>query len=119
MNPANGNSRADNFNGAGNAYPMFGTGNSVYAQVGLKLRDSLLGTNGTLMPYASYRYSRYDRLSDPVAVYNFGVNWLIIKHQNKVSLNYELRPLFTTGQGGALTRTGSAGSAWLQYQIFM
>lgn len=118
MNPANGNNDPVNFNGAGNAYPMFGTGSSIYAQAGFRLPNGMLGKLGTLMPYASYRYSRFDKLADAAHVYNAGVNWLINKHQSKVSLNYELRPLFRTQLNGDISSNGYRNSVWLQYQIF-
>jgi hypothetical protein len=59
MNPANGNTNATVFNGAGNAYPMFGTGNSIYAQLGIRMPERMFGDLGTLMPYVSYRWSDY------------------------------------------------------------
>lgn len=118
MNPANGNNDPAIYNGAGNAYPMFGTGNSVYAQFGVRLPKDLFGPNGTLLPYISYRWSDYERLNDPVQIYNAGVNWLINKHQSKISLNYEWRPIFKKQVNGDITRSSGAGSVWLQYQIF-
>ncbi len=118
MNPANGNRNASVFNGAGNAYPMFGTGRSIYTQLGLRLPKDLLGEVGTLLPYLSWRWSDYEKLSSPVNVYNAGVNWLMNKHQSKLSLNYELRPVFTRQVSGAIARSSNASSAWLQYQVF-
>ncbi|RDC63458.1 hypothetical protein [Adhaeribacter pallidiroseus] len=117
MNPANGSNDPTNFNGAGNAYPMFGTGKSVYAQVGWRLAPDLLGDQGTLMPYVSFRHSQYDRLIDPVKVLDGGVNWLINKHQTKVSLNYQLRSVFMQQANGPIYQDRNASSAWLQYQV--
>ncbi len=118
MNPANGSADANVFSGAGNAYPMFGTGNSIYLQGGLRLPNDLFKENGTLMPYFSYRWSKYDKLKDAFSVVNLGVNWLINKHQSKVSLNYELRPVFLKQNNGDITNSSNAGSAWIQYQTF-
>jgi len=118
MAPANGSNDPTIFNGGGNAYPMFGTGRSVYAQVGLRLPPNLLGDQGTLMPYASYRRSSYDRLADPVNVYDAGVNWLINKHQAKLSFNYQLRPIFEQQPNSTIEHASNANSAWLQYQIY-
>jgi hypothetical protein len=117
MNPANGSNDPTNFNGPGNAYPMFGTGESVYAQVGLRLAPDLLGEQGTLMPYVSYRQSQFDRLEDPVNVLDGGVNWLINKHQSKISLNYQLRSVFNQQANGDIDHKRNASSAWLQYQV--
>lgn len=117
MAPANGNADASILGGGGNAYPMFGTGQSVYAQLGLRLAPDLLGDQGTLMPYASFRSSNYDGLDDQVQVYDAGLNWLINKHQSKLSLNYQLRPVFALQANNLPGRRSTAGSAWLQYQV--
>ncbi|MBC7892840.1 MAG: hypothetical protein H7Y12_11540 [Sphingobacteriaceae bacterium] len=50
MNPANGNRLPTVLNGAGNVYPLVGTGNVVYLHLGYKFPNGLLGTFGTLMP---------------------------------------------------------------------
>lgn len=117
MAPANGSNNSRILGGGGNAYPMFGTGQSVYAQVGLRLPPDLLGDQGTLMPYASFRSSNYDRLDDAVRVYDAGLNWLINKHQSKLSLNYQLRPVFELQTITSVGRRLHASSAWLQYQV--
>jgi hypothetical protein len=117
MNPANGNNNLAVFNGGGNAYPMFGTGSSVYTQAGLRLPEGLLGEQGTLMPYVSYRWSDYERLGDDFGVWNGGLNWLMSGHSSKLSLNYERRPIFERQASGAIRKTGHAGSVWLQYQV--
>ncbi len=117
MNPANGNADPTVFSGAGNSYPMFGTGSSIYAQAGFRLPNDLFGENGTLLPYVSYRMSNYDRLKDPVTIIDAGVNWLINKHNSKLSLNYQLRPVFVQQANGDVIKSSNAGSAWLQYQV--
>jgi len=117
MAPANGTYNSNSFSGGGNAYPMFGTGQSIYAQVGLRLPKALLGDQGTLMPYASFRHSNYDRLKDAVDIYDAGINWLINKHQSKLSLNYQLRPVFKQQTDGSVERSSNASAVWLQYQV--
>lgn len=119
MNPANGNRYASVFNGAGNAYPMFGTGSSIYGQLGFRLPKDMLGENGpVLMPYASYRWSQYDKLQDAVSVFDAGINWFISGHQSKLTLNYQLRPVFINVAGDVM-HSRNAGSAWIQYQVFL
>ncbi len=117
MNPANGNANPSVFSGAGNAYPMFGTGNSVYAQLGFRFPNNMLGDAGTLLPYVSYRGSAYEKLDDPLHIYNAGINWLVDKHMSKISLNYELRPVFIRQTNGEITHSSNAGAAWIQYQV--
>src|SRR6478609_2031853 len=79
MNPANGTTTVGAPAGSfGNAFPMFGTGNVMYAQVGYLMRKDLLGEgNGALMPYVTAQSANYDRLDKQMTVYDAGVNWLI------------------------------------------
>lgn len=117
MNPANG-SDGSTFNGPGNAYPMFGTGNVVYAQGGIKLKDELLGKHGTLMPYITMQSANYQRLADPVLVYDIGLNWLISGYNSKLSIDYQSRPVFEPGSSDNMILTRRS-SIILQYQVFL
>ena len=122
MNPANGivspPTGTAPANSQGNAFPMFGTGNVMYAQAGYLLKNDLLGEHGTLMPYATLQSARYDRLDKPMNVWDFGVNWFIKGHTSKISLDYQLRPTYTPN-GTALNRdSGAKSQATLQYQFF-
>jgi hypothetical protein len=117
MNPADGvNPAQASFNGPGNAYPMFGSGQAVYAQAGYKLPDSLLGSLGTLMPYASLHYAQYQRQADPMAVMDLGINWLMEGHAQKLSLNFQSRPVFSADAAGRLRATSRKAAIVLQYQ---
>ncbi|PWJ59629.1 hypothetical protein CLV98_102463 [Dyadobacter jejuensis] len=120
MNPASGTQRpiAGVSGTQGNAFPMFGTGQVVYAQVGYKLKDDLLGEQGTLMPYASLQYADYERIHGGMDVFNVGINWLVKGHGSKFSLNYESRPTYVNDRDpNYLKRNGRKGSWVLQYQI--
>ena len=120
MNPANGLVTA-NVPGAsqGNAFPMFGTGQVIYAQIGYLLKKDLLGEgNGTLMPYASVMSADYDRLSDRMDVWNVGVNWLIKGHTSKITLDYQSRPTYRIEAGNEYVKSSTRGQILLQYQIF-
>jgi len=119
MNPADGISAAPGGYGGtqGNAFPMFGTGKVVYAQVGYLLAKDLLGEGGTLMPYASIQAGNYDRLADNMTVWDLGVNWLIKGHNSKISLDYQNRPYFES-QGTDMVKAGNRGQFVLQYQVY-
>lgn len=117
MNPANGNTDSKSYNGAGNSYPMFGTGANIYSQIGFRLPKNMFGELGTLMPYVSYRWSSFTRLDNPVNVLDAGVNWLIDKHNAKLSLNIQIRPVYERDASGAIFSASHAHSAWLQYQV--
>jgi hypothetical protein len=97
----------------GNAYPMFGTGQAMYAQVGWLLPGS------RLMPYASCQYARWKRLDDEaMAVYNLGLNYFFNGHQSKMSLDWQNRPVFSEASDG-VKNSGRRNSIVLQYQIFL
>lgn len=119
MNPANGS----NIPGApagsfGSAYPMFGTGNVIYAQAGYLMKKDLLGENGTLMPYATLQSASYDRLDKQMNVYDVGINWLIKGHTSKISLDYQLRPTYTPVGADLVKDDSMKSQVVLQYQIF-
>lgn len=121
MNPASGLSTSPNTFPAGsqgNSFPMFGTGQVVYAQIGYLLPKDLLGENhGALMPFASWMSADYDRLTKQMNVMDIGVNWLIKGHNSKLTLDYQARPTYTQ-QGNNLVRESTRGQALIQYQIF-
>jgi hypothetical protein len=116
MNPANGITNGPAPASHGNAFPMFGTGKVVYAQAGYLFKHDLLGDAGTLMPYASLTHANYKQLSDNMDVYNVGVNWLIKGHTSKLSLDYQIRPVYSAAEG-ELTKSTTRGQVVLQYQI--
>jgi len=118
MNPANGTNAQRSFNGAGNAYPIEGTGQILYGQVGYKFKNDLLGKSGTLMPYASLQYAMYQRFKAPMALWDVGVNWLIKGHNSKITLNFQSRPVFNPNAQGDLVVGDRRGAWMLQYQIF-
>jgi hypothetical protein len=120
MNPATGTTKPiSGVSGThGNAFPMFGTGEVIYAQAGYKFKDALLGNHGTLMPYASLQHANYERLEGGMKVWNLGINWLIKGHIAKLSLNHENRPIYkNSATGNRLTPDGRRGAWVLQYQI--
>jgi hypothetical protein len=116
MNPASGIVNGPAPGSQGNAFPMFGTGNVLYTQVGYLFKRDLLGSSGTLMPYASLMSANYERLSDQMNVFAFGINWLLNGHTSKFSLDYQSRPVYEN-QGGDLIKTERKGQIVLQYQI--
>lgn len=119
MTPTNGiKSGMGSFNGTGSAFPMMGTGQILYAQVGYLLPKELLGKKGRLQPYAAYMHAKYDRLNDPVKVMDVGCNWLINGQGSKLSINYQSRPIFNTINGEIKEVRSARRGCWvLQYQI--
>jgi hypothetical protein len=119
MAPTNGvKTGMGSFNGTGSAFPMMGTGQILYGQIGYLLPVDLLGKNGRLQPYASHMYAKYDRLMDPVNVIDLGCNWLINGHGSKLSFNYQSRPIFETINGEIREVKSARRNCFiLQYQI--
>ncbi|MCD6017161.1 MAG: hypothetical protein K0S53_282 [Bacteroidetes bacterium] len=119
MNPANGTVGAASFNGAGNAVPLIGTGQVVYAHAAYLFKKDLLDQHGTLQPYVSGSYAVYQKLEDPVFIYNIGLNWIMNGQNSKISLDYQSRPIFNTDPNGNIHETKNArrGQVVLQYQV--
>lgn len=119
MNTANGTVGAASFNGAGNSVPLIGTGQVIYAQIGYLFKKDLLGKQGTLQPYASGSFANYEKLKDPVLIYDLGVNWVMSGNNSKLSLDYQSRPIFNSDKNGDLHETKNArrGQIVLQYQV--
>jgi hypothetical protein len=116
MNPADGIIDGPAPGSQGNAFPMFGTGQVIYSQLGYLFKEELLGEVGTLQPYVSLMSADYERLSDRMNVYSIGVNWLINGHTSKFSLDYQSRPVYEN-RSGDMIKTGRKGQIVLQYQI--
>ena len=105
-------------NGNGIGAPLVGTGNTLFAQFGYKFRDNLLPNNGSLQPYASIQYSKYDALKDAMKAYEVGINWLINgSHNSKITLGYQSRPIYTKNTTGDWVNSSRKGMAILQYQV--
>lgn len=124
MNPATSTSATTNIGGAGptfgNAFPMFGTGQVFYGQLGYLFRNDLFGEEfGTLQPYVSVMIADYERLNGKkMDVYNAGLNWLIKGHNAKISLDYQLRPTYSVAPDGNTIKKGQYRSAAvMQFQI--
>lgn len=119
MNTANGTIGTASYNGAGNSAPLVGTGQVVYAQAAYLFKKDLFGKNGTIQPYVSGSYAMYQKLKDPVLIYDIGLNWIIAGQNSKISLDYQSRPIFNTETNGDIHETKNArrGQVVLQYQI--
>ena len=117
MNPASSVSGPYPSGSQGNSFPMFGTGQVWYTQVGYLMKKDLFGEgNGTLMPYASLMSAKYERLDKQMNVVDVGVNWLLKGQSSKFTLGYQTRPYYEQ-QGTDLLRNGRRSQVVLQYQI--
>jgi len=122
MNPANGsNLNASNSitgQGAtyGNSFPMFGTGNVIYAQIGYLFPDKLV--KGKIMVYASNTLAKYDRLNGlSTDVFDLGINYFMAGNHAKISLDLQNRPTYQV-EGGEIRAGERLNNIVMQYQIF-
>jgi hypothetical protein len=102
----------------GNAFAIQGTGSIGYTQIAYKMKDNLLGKSGTLMPYISSQYAKYDLYADLMVIGNVGINWLIKGHNAKITLDYQNRPFFAPNSIGQWIQQSRNSQLTLQYQIF-
>lgn len=121
MNPANGINANASFNGPGDAFPMIGSGNIIYAQSGYLFKNNLLPNNGTIQAYGSLMYGNFNRLKDPSMVYELGINILVHgTNSAKITFGYQNRPIFKTDAlNGGIYRVSRKGMYVLQYQLFI
>lgn len=115
-NPATSNSSANVINGAGNAFPMIGTGSTVYTQLGY-LRKVNNESDSKIQIYLANQLSSYEGLDELMIMYETGVNWYIRgSHSEKISFNYQNRPVFVVD--GNENRVGSRKSmVQVQFQL--
>ncbi|MEI6864819.1 porin [Flavicella sp.] len=106
----------DDYNGAGVAFPMIGTGASLYMQFGYAFEQAkVLGQEMIIQPNIAIQHSDWDALEQNMTVYDFTVNFMLNgKHSNKISLGYQYRPIYDST---TLKQIDAKGMAILQYQI--
>lgn len=123
MNPANGSISTNMLQSTayGNSFPMFGTGNSFYGQLGFLLPKNFIGEkNGQLMPYVTCQYSNFEALQGKQnMIADVGINWLIKKHNAKISIDYQNRPSFYINTNGKIENGARKSCIICQYQIFI
>lgn len=117
MNPANGVRSTGSFNGPGNAFPMTGTGDAFYGQLGYLMNSNLLGDWGTLQPYVTSQVARMDRLDELMVMYELGCNWLVDRKHTKISVNYQSRPVYDNNGTAELQVVDRLGMMVLQMQV--
>jgi hypothetical protein len=124
MNPANGSLGLNGipFHGPthGNTYPMFGTGQVIYAQLGYLLPENFLKAKSRFMPYVTFTNARFDRLwGEKMNVYNAGINCLVNGHRSKFTLDWQSRPTYTQDfRSYKIIKGSRKNCVVLQYQIF-
>lgn len=114
MNPGDGGS-GTSANGPGNAYPLIGTGHTVYSELGILLPGHV-GQQIKFQPYVNYQGSSFQGLSEAMHHVGIGINMFIHRHNAKVTLEYRNRPIFND-EGNVENRKGN--SFVLQMHLFI
>lgn len=104
-------------NGRGNAYPVLGTGEHFYAQVGYLIPPKYL-FGLSLQPYATGTVSLFEALDDPSTVFEAGANLLLQAHHAKFTLHWRSRPIFSF-VGDEAKATGRGNEVILQAMLFL
>ncbi|UAM97052.1 porin [Polaribacter litorisediminis] len=113
-NPSTGG--GSDFNGAGVAYPMIGTGTTWYMQFGYAFKKSkFLNVPMVIQPNIAIQTSNWDALHEQMTVYDLTVNFLMNgQHGRKISLGYQHRPIF---DATTKTQKDYKGMLVVQYQV--
>jgi hypothetical protein len=120
MNPANGVNKNGTINGAGNGFPMIGTGDVGYFQAGYLFKKGILPNDGRLQPYAAVQVANYRKLSNSMIMIEGGINWYIHgAHGSKITLNYQDRPAMELQPDNRIITTKHKAMIQLQYQIMI
>lgn len=118
-NPATGvQANQGSLNGAGNALPVIGTGNTYYLQVGGTLPYfNKAKSDMQLQPAASVQYSKLDALSDAAVTYDAGVSLLFNKMSSRLTFDAQNRPIFNTDAMQNAVQTDRKWQFVLKYRI--
>jgi len=112
--------RGLSYNGAGNAYPMMGTGELLYGQAGYMLPNKW---NNKVRKWqaqivGAVQMAKYQLLDDAMVWYDVGFN-IHIDNFSKLSFGYQNRPVYYDegGDTPVYRVTERKGTAILQYQF--
>lgn len=103
---------AVSFNGAGNGYPVVGTGRAGYLQGGYLTKTFRWGQ---LQPFFDIQYADWQRLDDRMLAWNLGLNWLLKGQKSKLSINLQNRPIFVE-ESNRISQEEYKKLIYLQYQ---
>lgn len=119
MNPANGTvSSKASFNGAGNAAVLFGSGQIVYLQAGWLLGSKVPEkAKVRFQPYTGIQYGMFNRINGPNVITDTGINFYLNKHNSKISLNWQSRPVYSNSNLDKLEPLKRKNCVTLQLQV--
>ena len=118
-NPANGSINADCVNGAGNSFPVTGTGNVYFFQAALVKNIRWSETVAfSVQPYANIEYAFLEALNDPVTLYEAGFSYFMKGQSSRITFGYQHRPVFMKNEN-RIFEASHKPMIVLQYQFSM
>jgi hypothetical protein len=81
-------------NGAGITEFNFGTGDMAYLSIGYVIPKNIISGKNSLMPFYSTQYRNLHGLNEASFQHYFGLNYLIIGNQVKLSAQFNTRPIY-------------------------
>jgi hypothetical protein len=99
------------FNGAGNAYPLVGTGHGAYMELGYALPGRLqLLPDGALshirvQPYVAATLGAFEALNQPYVLPEAGMNLYLEGHHARLNFHYRGRPVYNAARNYQDMRT--------------
>lgn len=124
MNPASGNASGAGVSAyRGNALPLIGTGNTLYAQVGYLLAKEF-SSKFRLQPYAAYTHSDFEGFKNAagekqtIGILDVGANVLVEGHHAKITVNYRHRPDYS-GIAKTGYTIGHKPELTIQFQVYL
>lgn len=115
-NPANG-TEMSTYAGAGNRFPLVGTGQTIYSQFGYRFEIDKAEWMQGLQPYVAFQYGNYEKLDEAMIMYDYGVNFLFKGHNSKFTIGMQHRPVFEYNEVNDLTVQEYKFMAVAQYQF--
>lgn len=91
-NPADGSTGLGSLNGRGNSFPITGSGQIIFSQLGLGIQ---LKNDHIIQPNVSLQYSNLELVADDIVLVEGGVSYYLDKHQSKLSISAQSRPVLT------------------------
>lgn len=117
MNPVT--DGGSSLNGAGTAAPILGTGNMSYTQLGYMLPVGLTGETFRLQPYGALTQANFQALDQSLWLYDLGINLFKNGHSNKITFNYQNRPVYSYNLDGTNFVSARKGVYTLQLQVVL
>jgi hypothetical protein len=89
------------YSGAGNAFPIIGTGQYIYNETALALPQTQKTKWVRVQPFYSILFGQLPRLASPVVLPSMGFNLYLAGHHAKLTFEYRDRPFFDYRRDGS------------------